>query len=184
VRTPIEFPSLRGAFNGIHLDFLSLEPPPLAERSLLGPNYPNAMAYLRILVDTVEPSQNVPRGYMMAILDGILSTMTDILSGTADTGRAEWQSGPWCLDLRGVLHENRLYLTLHRSHRFFAMEEVVVPFLLFAHEAIGLAHKWDRHLRKTYPDEIQRPGWDRDYLLFRSYLHDAEGAFKSYKKSA
>lgn len=184
MRTPIEFHPLRGSFNNIRLAFTPEEPLSMEERSHERANYSYEMAYLHIFVDGLEPSRNVPRGYMLAILDGILSTIIDILSGTTDIGRAEWQSGPWCLDLRGVLYENHLYLTLHRSHRVFAMEDVRVPFLVFADEAISLAHKWDRHLRNAYPDEIQHPGWDRDYLLFRSYLHNAEAGLKSYKKSA
>ncbi len=171
-----------GSFQNIHLDFAPEPPLTEEERSHYSANYPTTMAFLRVYLDGQDATELLPSGYLLWILDNLLSGFADLVTGQATTAASGWGSDPWRFDLHGDPVHNRVYITLHVPGRWVAMHDVQVPLDQFGHEIIHLAERWQRYLDSLYHEEMVDPAWGKDYRLFEHHLKRAREALQEYEK--
>lgn len=181
MRTPSKpLRTFTGSFQDIRLDFTPEPPLTEQERYRHRQNYPTELAYLHVYLDVEDAAERLPSGYLLLILDGLLSGFADLATGQAIMATAQWLSDPWQFDLRGDPAHNRVYITLHVPGRWVAMREVSVPLDRFGEEVVRLAQRWEKYLHSLYHEEMIDAEWGKDYRLFQQHLKRAQQALRSY----
>ncbi len=182
MRTPIRpLRTFTGSFQDIRLDFTPEPPLTEQERYHHRQNYPTTLAYLHVYLDGEDAAELLPSGYLLLILDGLLSGFADLATGQATTAAAQWLSDPWRFDLRGDPVHDRVYITLHVPGRWVAMRDVCVPLDQFGREVIRLAQRWEKYLDSIYHGEMTHPEWGKDYRLFQEHMKRAQQALRDYR---
>lgn len=182
MRTPNKpLRTFTGAYDDIRLDFTPGPPLTEEERYRHRQNYPTTLAYVHVYLNGEDAAELLPSGYLLWILDNLLSGFADIATGRALTESSSWGSDPWQFDLRGDPAQNRIFITLHVPERWVAMHDVAVPLDRFGAELLHLAHRWERYLLSLYLDEIMDPAWGEDYRLFQRHVERAQHALHEYQ---
>ena len=168
-----------GFFEQVGLSFTPDLPVPDEERSQYKANYPTSLAFLHIYLDGEDATRQIPSGYLLPILEGLLVGTAGIISGQLIAAMAHWYSDPWQLELQGDLAHDRIILTLESPGRWVAMRDVELPLARFAWAVIAVAEQWAQYLEIHYHGELADPEKGKAYEQFLDRLRAAKASLQA-----